>query len=287
MSEAATETPEWAKSELPEYLHDVPFLKDATDGNAFADQIRNAGGYMGKAVLPPGPDAPEDKIASFNKRVLEANTGLMPVPNAEDHEAIAGVLKSIGMAPPESADGYQLPEGVEVSDEAAAQFREQAHSLGLTQKQFDTQVAAIIAQGTEGQEAAKAALEQAMDGLKQEWGIAFKERMGEVGAFLRTTKDVPKEIADAFQNDRLDPGTIKWLHGLAELGAEPGQAGVQGDGGPKTPTSDEVEQRAQEAIAKAYSKDESITPQQRERYLAKAHKYNQMIAGEIPYEDLG
>jgi len=101
------------------------------------------------------------------------------IPEAEDAEGWENVYKQLGR--PETYDKYELSYGGEVpiSDELVGQFKQFAHGLGLTQKQFDSivnfQLDAVSAQeeAYNGQTATQK--ETNIQALKQKWGEANYE----------------------------------------------------------------------------------------------------------------
>ena len=101
------------------------------------------------------------------------------IPEAEDAKGWDSVYKALGR--PETYDKYEFAyDGdVQISDELTGQFKQFAHGLGLTQKQFDSivrfQLDAVGAQ-TEAYEAQGVAkTEQNVQSLKQKWGEANYE----------------------------------------------------------------------------------------------------------------
>lgn len=254
MSEAENQVPEWADKgfvgEL-EVLKSAPFLKDATDPQAFFDQLTNAAGHMGNSIRMPGPDAGNDDINAFEAKVLEKYPRLMPVPDPEDTEAIGSVMQKLGA--PTEADGYKLPDGLEVSDDAAKAFREEALELGLTQAQFEKQVKKIVDRGEVAQSQAQQAMQESVDALKAEWGNAYSERMDEIKSFLSSSEGVPEAVARGFTDNTLDGNTLKWLHSLSALGAEEGQTNLQKDGGMRALTPAETQARIGELSAQIFA----------------------------------
>lgn len=96
------------------------------------------------------------------------------IPEAEDAEGWNNVYKTLGR--PETFDKYELGyEGeVEISDELVGQFKQFAHGLGLTQKQFDEvvkfQLDAVAAQSEAYNTQTVAQKEANIQALKDKWG---------------------------------------------------------------------------------------------------------------------
>jgi len=98
------------------------------------------------------------------------------IPEAEDAEGWDDVYKQLGR--PETYDKYELAyDGdVQISDELVGQFKQFAHGLGLSQKQFGEivkfQLDAVTAQTGAYEEQLTAQKEENIQALKQKWGEA-------------------------------------------------------------------------------------------------------------------
>lgn len=96
------------------------------------------------------------------------------IPEAEDAVGWDNVYKELGR--PETYEKYELGyEGdVEISDELVGQFKQFAHGLGLTQRQFDDvvkfQLDVVTAQTEAYENQAIADKETNIQALKQKWG---------------------------------------------------------------------------------------------------------------------
>ncbi|KKN07643.1 hypothetical protein LCGC14_1064940, partial [marine sediment metagenome] len=101
------------------------------------------------------------------------------IPESEDAEGWENVYKQLGR--PETFDKYELTyEGnVEISEELTGQFKQFAHGLGLTQKQFDSiikfQLDAVGAQTEAFDNQLATTKEENIQALKQKWGEANYE----------------------------------------------------------------------------------------------------------------
>lgn len=103
------------------------------------------------------------------------------IPEAEDAEGWNNVYKQLGR--PETHDKYEFEyDGeVELGDELIGQFKEYAHSLGLTQNQFNKivnfQLDAVGAQ-TEAYNAQSEAQKQAnIEALQLKWGVNYNAKI--------------------------------------------------------------------------------------------------------------
>ena len=108
---------------------------------------------------------------------LEKFTGVgkhLVIPEAEDAEGWSNVYNQLGR--PETHDKYEFGyEGdVTISDELVGQFKQFAHGLGLTQKQFNDvvkfQLDAVAAQSEAYDAQSVTKTEENIVALKQKWG---------------------------------------------------------------------------------------------------------------------
>lgn len=206
-----SELPEWAES-LPEQLHDAPHLKGSESADQWLDHIKNDSAWRGQSVRIPSEDADDTVIQEFKSKLLEKTPdGLF------------------NMSPAEAAD-YNLPEGVELDN--ADDFKEVAHSLGLTQKAFRDLIELRSMDESGRNDQAKANLDQGYESLKGEWGAAYEQNYTQVADVMR---NAPESIRVAYENNAIPAEQIKWLHSLAELAAEPQEVGGQAGRGVMTP----------------------------------------------------
>ncbi len=126
----------------------------------------------------------EQVVSGYNE--LEKFQGIgnhLVIPEAEDAEGWENVYKSLGR--PEEADKYEVAyEGeVQISDELTSSFKQFAHKVGLTQKQFNDVVNFQLDAVTAQLEAAGVA-----NTTKQEANVAtLKEKYGEANYGAKVT----------------------------------------------------------------------------------------------------
>jgi len=97
---------------------------------------------------------------------------LLRLPKDPDAPEWADVWAKLGR--PEAPDGYTIPEDAGLTEQQVAAFREQAHAMGLPQRQAEGMVAFYAKQ----QAAAREALQtQGVTALTEEWGAAFDDRV--------------------------------------------------------------------------------------------------------------
>lgn len=103
------------------------------------------------------------------------------IPEAEDADGWNDVYQKLGR--PETFDKYEITyDGdVQLSDELTGSFKEFAHGMGLTQKQFDDivkfQIDAVTAQEGAYTEQIEATKQANIEALKQKYGVAFESKV--------------------------------------------------------------------------------------------------------------
>ena len=204
---------------IPEPLRDAPFFKGGEDGTVkTAEQVMadltNAAQHMGNSIRIPSADEGDEAMQSFVMRASEKIPGLMPVPKEGDDEVMSTVWANLGR--PNDADGYQVPEGIEVSKEA----KDAAFAMNMTQSQFQAMVTNNNAQAQSQMQAQQEAAEAAMAELKTEWGAAFDQRSEKVAGLLKNS-EAPEYLMSALAEGKLPAGDLKWLYAVADsLGSE-------------------------------------------------------------------
>ena len=147
----------------------------------------------------------------------------IPMPQSEDDWN--NVYGKLGR--PDEASLYKIeaPEGFEVNQEAQDSFKEFCHKLGLNQNQ--TQLAATfdmerqMAGATASTEASKAALTEAQNSLKGEWGEAHEQNVNI--AARAASEFMGEDGAKFFDEAMIDgvpagehPGLLKMFHSVAK-----------------------------------------------------------------------
>lgn len=239
--------------QLPEELRDAPFIEGSNSMGEWKQQIKDYASLAGSSIRIPGPDADEKAWEQFNTRLMEKVPGLAPLGDPDDEEQVKHVLYKLGM--PAEADKYQLPEGVEMGGEELGNLKAYAHTLGMTQKQFERHVQSLNDQKTQAQQATQEHFEEQHALLKKEWGQAYDERMNEVESFLKTM-EAPEDMQQAFEAGKIGADGMRWLHKLAQLGDEDsGSVRSQADGGDRKLTPMEAEAQLQEVEERLFKGD--------------------------------
>lgn len=220
---------DWRET-LPPELKDSPGLKDVKDVASLAKQFLDQQTHLGNSIRIPGPDAGDVDRKSFRDKLLAKVPDLIPVPNPDDPELMSALYRRFGQ--PEKPEGYEPPEGVNPED--VEQFREIAHKAGLTKKQFNQLVSDLAEYNGKASQMEKINIENGVKALRQEWGIAFEDRVSQVQKALVAT-GAPKDIQEAVKSGAVGPETMKWLHGIyKQLGAEGINLAGSGPGSPET-----------------------------------------------------
>ena len=167
---------------LPEDLRDDPSLKDFKSINDLVKSYKSSEAMLGGSIRIPGEDASEEQKTAFYAKLMKV-PGVALLPEEDDQESMNSYLKSVGKAPPESADHYSIElEGVEADDPYLKSFREFAHSTGLTQEQAKASMDFIDNSQTDD---AKAMNEHGVAKLKETWGGDYENRLNGANAALK------------------------------------------------------------------------------------------------------
>ncbi len=144
------------------------------------------------------------------------------IPEAEDAEGWNNVYEQLGR--PETSDKYELTyDGdVQISEELTGQFKQFAHGLGLTQKQFDSivrfQLDAVGAQDEAYKAQGVAQTEQNIQALRQKWGEANYEVKVKGARIIADSLGIYKTLETKGLTS--DPEIISMLDTIANRTAE-------------------------------------------------------------------
>lgn len=205
---------EWAEN-LPEGVREWDEVKNSDSPEKFWTQMTDMRSSLGQSIRIPGENANDDDKTAFYDKVRAKVPGLMPMPDINDKTALDAFYKTIGR--PDAADGYSMPDfgDANVNTDPVKAFMPIAHTLGLTQAQFE----GVVKQATESNKAdatAMATAKQAdIDALKTEWGEAYPERINAAKVIAEKT-GAPPEVVKAAENGTLNSTTAKWLFELSK-----------------------------------------------------------------------
>ncbi len=203
-----TEVADW-KASLPEELKADPSLSPIKDITGLVKSYVNAQKLIGG-----------EKVA---------------IPKDESDGQWEVVYNRLGR--PESPDKYSLvkPEGLPDYDEGAEKaFREQAHKLGLSDRQakglFEWYGSTAGEKFASASEAQKASLEQGLTALKAEWGQSFADKVAQAQKAVGFYGD--DELKGFLNESGLGnhPAMVKLFAKLGSGLKEDGLRGTQGTG---------------------------------------------------------
>lgn len=206
------------RDNLPTELKDHSSLKDVKDVAGLAKQFVDTLSAQGQMIRVPGPDAGAEALASFHTKLTDKVPGLIPMPDMDNAEQMGALFTRMGR--PESAEGYEHPEGVDATQ--MADFAALSHTLGLTKGQYSKMVGALAEHTAKQAEAASEQHATALRALKQEWGIVYEDNLTLVNSVMKGT-GAPDSMMEMAANGKLDPATTKWLY---EIGKQLGTEGI-------------------------------------------------------------
>jgi hypothetical protein len=144
------------------------------------------------------------------------------IPEAEDAEGWDDIYSKLGR--PETHDQYEFnaPEGTELSEDLIGSFKQFAHGLGLTQKQFDNivsfQLDAVTAQSTEYDQQLEQQKLQNVQALKEKWGEANFETKIKGAKIIADSLGIYQTLED--KGLASDPEIIVMLDSIASKTSE-------------------------------------------------------------------
>ena len=231
---------------LPEELRADPSLKDFKDAGSLAKAFRDTKALVGTSIRTPGPEASPEQRKEYVDKILKSDPNLMFLPENAPKEAVDALWTKLGR--PGKPDDYKV-EGTETP----AELRALAAQAGLTQAQFKVLAETAKSQST----AQQTALETAWQGLKNEWGLAFPEKVAQV-AQVAAKLGVPAEAIAALQAGKWDPAQVKiWANVAKAIGTSPNEIPGQTGAGSTNITPAEAEARIGEIMAQKAFFDES------------------------------
>lgn len=163
------------RDSLPEELRGEASLADFKDISGLAKSYVSAQKMLGSSVRIPGEDASPEAREEFLRKVEQAG-GLMRSPDFDNPESLNHLYNQLGR--PEDAAGYQaeLPEGVELNQDAMAEFNQLAHEAGLTNKQYNTMLKVYSEEKLAEAEHQAQTADQFLSQAKEMWGPEFSQR---------------------------------------------------------------------------------------------------------------
>ena len=183
-----------------------------TDVPGLIQQFMSQKQYLGNAIRPPGPDAPESDKAAFYAKLQTAAPNLIPRPDKDDSEATTAL--AIAMGRPEKIEGYKMPELANANEDQLATFRAKAFEAGLTQNQLDTLITAEYDRTVEVNTREGERHSQDMKNLSAEWGVTYEKRVEGVTKFAELT-GAPADLVELLKSGQIGSAALKWFHSLS------------------------------------------------------------------------
>lgn len=233
---------------LPSELQESASLKDVKDIGSLAQQFVDLQSHLGNSIRVPSEHASQEDRAKFYEKLQKHAPDLLPRPDRNDTDAMDAFYASMGR--PEEASGYEkpeIPEGVNVPDERIQAFQEIAHKHGLNAEQFKGVLGEVLAADQAAYQQQMDGHNQAMDGLKQEWGAAFDDRNGRAVKMLEAT-GAPADIVQMAKDGMVGANTLKWMYDLSTKFGGEGAPAVQDQGASGRMTPAEAEAQISEIM---------------------------------------
>lgn len=186
-------TIDWKSSVSEEYQDSV---KDFKDINGLVKSYQSAQSMLGSSIRIPGEDASEEARNEFYNRLKEV-PGVTRLPNMDDPASVNQFYNSLGR--PENKDGYKLdfPEGVDLDADALNNFKELAHSIGLTNAQANKLAEFEAARYQSYEQNLMESRQGAEKVLKEQWGNDYDNRLAGAKEVINMYKDkYPDAIND-------------------------------------------------------------------------------------------
>lgn len=240
------------RSQLPESISgNEEAMTTLKSFNTYEDLVNGVIGsqrMLGSRIPIPSENADEATRAEFVEKLAKV-PGVITMPNEDDADSMANFYSKLGR--PATAEEYQFEKppkdsGLQFNEDQDKWFRDQAHKLGLTQKQaaglndsWNEMQAAALAQQQQDIAAGKAALEK-------KWGAGLDQNMGIAKAAI-------KQFGGEELATQLDD-VVKTAPEIAELFFNVGKATLEDSqiqklsGGETMRTIQEIEQDRAEAM---------------------------------------
>ena len=217
------EAKSWKES-LPPELQSAPYFKNAETLEQVTADLTNAAAWQGNSLRIPGPDASDEQRREFQTKAMEKIPGLITVPDP-DSEEYGAFFEKLGT--PKDAAKYKVPEDHGLDGDTLGQLKATAHSMNMTQKQFDAWIGGQLEQSKTQREAAENAVKEQQALIQGEWGAATEQRMGEIAEFLASDDSIPSDLKEAFKEGRLSAEYVRFLHSMAGAMSEGGEISRQ------------------------------------------------------------
>lgn len=201
-------------------LGNDPALERFNNPDDFVKSFNEAQGMIRTSIRIPSENASKEQMDEFYAKLTKI-PGVYRQPNQDDPESVAAYNAMRGV--PASPDGYKFEQiaGFEPNPDSDAEFKAMAHKLELTPQQANGMRAYLGGNVAQVQQASQEAIEQGINGLRKEWGMAFEQNR-EAGIRAVGFMDQHIEGFNDWINSGAgnDPMVMKLMAKVAELGAE-------------------------------------------------------------------
>jgi hypothetical protein len=204
---------------LPESVRGTTLVTRSDSLDKFWERVAEYDQYRGQAIRIPGEDAGEDAMKGFYQKLQDKVPGLMRTPNSDDSDAVRDVMRKLGM--PEKAEGYSIPEGVELSPEALQALASEAYENNMTNGQFKKMAKRFADSEQEDNDKNTEWKGKQEESLKSEWGMAAEERYKAVLEFAKAS-GASENTLKRLENRSVGAEEVLWLYNLSEASRETG-----------------------------------------------------------------
>lgn len=214
-------------SQLPEELRNEGSLQDIKSLEAMAQAYVSSQRMLGNRVKIPTEDSSKEDWDKFYNKI----NGLPDVKiiREDDEEGLSQLYNKLGR--PEDPSKYKLPEGLDgVDEDSLSSFKEKAHKLGITNKQFEELLKFDLERQSEFISKHNDLVEQSKSKLKEFWGNEYQNRIQSAKITLEHYSEKFPEVIEQFKSGDIgnNPAVIYMLSEMGQLLSEKGVKGVQG-----------------------------------------------------------
>lgn len=210
------------KAALPEDLQGAPALKDVTDVGSLAKQFVDLQAHMGNTVGLPRTDWTAEELQGWTEKIIEHSDGrLVPKPDLTNDDQSELFFRSLGK--PETPDGYQVPEGVDLSglpEDQVNAIRNRLHDANITDAQWKKLAKHMADDVKTEAERLESAKNNNVDQLKLKWGQNLELKKLELATRLNDLQ-CPTCFIDDLKADKLAPEMAVFMDKMVgQIGGE-------------------------------------------------------------------
>jgi hypothetical protein len=216
-------------------LGNDPSLERFNSPDDYVKSFNEAQGMIRSSIRIPSENASKEDMDAFYEK-LQKIPGVYRQPNRDDPESVAAYNAMRGV--PAEPTGYKFQEipGLPTDPRADEAFAEVAHKLEMTPEQANGMRQYLGGNVAEVAAMQQKSLEDAMNGLKREWGMAFEQNREQgIRGVAFMDQQIPG-FADWIDSGAgADPMVMKLMWKVAELGGEAEGVDIGRPGGAMTP----------------------------------------------------